>query len=136
MVPYFVLFLILIALSFIFYHIFKNNNNSNNSNNSDNDTPSNVSLLSGDTISQISGVVAFVSDSCGFCKQTKPIYEQASQQSQTPFYYFNYQNPSQQQTLNKYKVTGFPDIKRFEKGKVIKTFTDDRTVSNFVKFAQ
>ena len=55
-------------------------------------------------------IILFKADWCGHCKRFLPVWEQLKKQFQSKFNFITYDADNDKDTVDEYKVTGFPTI--------------------------
>ena len=79
-------------------------------------------------------MVVFSASWCGYCKQLKPLWEQASSMNKVASWKTVDCDDRQNPLIKKLNVQGFPTIVKLSGGKVYK-FKKERTLENLLSFS-
>lgn len=93
------------------------------------------------TISEVFGatkrpkaVILMYATGCGHCTAMKPAYDTAAKQASCPFYAVDAVKVPD--IVEKFKLSGFPTIFKFEQGRLAAEYSGDRSAADLLLFSQ
>jgi thiol-disulfide isomerase/thioredoxin len=81
-------------------------------------------------------LLMFYADWCGHCKNTKPAYQTASNDTEIPFLLLNSETDGANEFMAQEKVGGYPTIKKYKGTELLEDYRGDRSVENFIAFSK
>ena len=79
-------------------------------------------------------IVFYHMNNCGYCRELMPIWKDAIKKSGDKSYIIDIEYLMMNKLPDNYKVSGFPSIIVYNKGKYFDDYKDKRTIENLEKF--